>query len=47
LLLTVLPLGAMRGPVPVLVNLVMPVAVLVLLISPSGRAAFARPSTTA
>jgi asparagine N-glycosylation enzyme membrane subunit Stt3 len=47
LLLTVLPIGAMRGPVPVLVNLVMPAAVLVLLISRSGRAAFARPGTTA
>jgi asparagine N-glycosylation enzyme membrane subunit Stt3 len=47
LLLTVLPIGAMRGPVPVLVNLVMPAAVLVLLISRSGRAGFARPGTTA
>ena len=47
LLLTVLPIGAMRGPVPVLVNLVMPAAVLALLISRSGRAAFARPGTTA
>ena len=46
LLLTVLPIGAMRGPVPVLVNLVMPAAVLWLLWSRSGRAAFkkARPS---
>jgi hypothetical protein len=45
-LLTVLPIGAMRGPVPVLVNLVMPAAVLWLLWSRSGRAAFkkARPS---
>jgi uncharacterized membrane protein HdeD (DUF308 family) len=40
LLLTVLPIGAMRGPVPVLVNLVMPGAVLALLLSRSGRAAF-------
>ena len=40
LLLTVLPIGAMRGPVPVLVNLVMPAAVLALLLSRSGRAAF-------
>ena len=40
LLLTVLPIGAMRGPVPVLVNLVMPAAVLALLVSRSGRAAF-------
>jgi asparagine N-glycosylation enzyme membrane subunit Stt3 len=40
LLLMLLPIGAMRGPVPVLVNLVMPAAVLVLLISRSGRAAF-------
>jgi hypothetical protein len=42
LLLTVLPIGAMRGPVPILVNLVMPAAVLALLISRSGRRAFAR-----
>lgn len=47
LLLTVLPIGAMRGPVPVLVNLVMPAAVIFLLMSRSGRAAFARPGTTA
>ena len=47
LLLTVLPIGAMRGPVPVLVNLVMPAAVILLLMSRSGRAAFARPGTTA
>lgn len=40
LLLTVLPIGAMRGPVPVLVNLVMPAAVLWLLWSRTGRAAF-------
>jgi len=45
LLLTVLPIGAMRGPVPVLVNLVMPAAVLFLLVSRSGRAAFAPPGT--
>jgi hypothetical protein len=43
LLLTLLPIGAMRGPVPVLVNLVLPAAVLWLLWSRSGRAAFARP----
>lgn len=43
LLLTVLPIGAMRGPVPVLVNLVMPAAVLALLLSRSGRAAFTKP----
>ena len=47
LLLTVLPIGAMRGPVPILVNLVMPAAVLVLLISRLGRAAFAPPGPTA
>jgi hypothetical protein len=40
LLLTVLPIGAVRGPVPVLVNLVMPASVLWLLWSRSGRAAF-------
>jgi hypothetical protein len=47
LLLTVLPIGAMRGPVPILVNLVMPAAVLVLLMSRSGRAAFARQGSDA
>jgi len=36
----VLPMGAVRGPVPMLVNLVMPDAVLVLLLSRAGRAAF-------
>ena len=41
LLLMVLPIGAVRGPVPVLVNLVMPVSVLSLL-SRSGRAAFTK-----
>jgi hypothetical protein len=40
LLLTLIPIGAMRGPVPVLVNLVMPAAVLALLMSRAGRAAF-------
>jgi hypothetical protein len=40
LLLMVLPIGAIRGPVPVLVNLVMPAAVLWLLWSRPGRAAF-------
>ena len=42
LLLMVLPIGAVRGPVPVLVNLVMPASVLWLLCSRSGRAAFRR-----
>ena len=40
LLLMVLPIGAIRGPVPLLVNLVMPASVLWLLCSRSGRAAF-------
>jgi len=40
LLLMVLPIGAVRGPVPVLVNLLMPASVLWLLWSRSGRAAF-------
>src|SRR5712691_5853801 len=40
LLLMLLPIGAMRGPVPVLVNLVMPASVLWLLWSRSSRAAF-------
>src|SRR6266851_9939443 len=40
LLLMLLPIGAVRGPVQVLVNLVIPAAVLALLISRSGRAAF-------
>jgi len=40
LLLMVLPTGAVRGPVPVLVNLVMPAAVLWLLWTRSGRTAF-------
>ncbi len=47
LLLTLLPIGAMRGPVPVLVNLLLPAAVLWLLWSKSGRAAFARPGSKA
>ncbi len=47
LLLMLLPIGAMRGPVPVLVNLVLPAAVLWLLWSKSGRAAFARPRSEA
>src|SRR5437879_2315143 len=42
LLLMLLPIGAVRGPVPVLVNLVMPASVLWLLCSRSGRAAFRR-----
>ena len=41
LLLLLLPIGALRGPVPILVNLVMPVSVLSLL-SRSGRAAFTK-----
>jgi asparagine N-glycosylation enzyme membrane subunit Stt3 len=47
LLLTLLPIGAMRGPVPVLVNLVLPAAVLWLLWSRSGRRVFARPGKMA
>ena len=47
ILLTLLPIGAMRGPVPVLVNLLLPAAVLWLLWSRSGRAAFARPGSDA
>jgi len=35
-LLGLLPIGAVRGPVPVLVNLVIPLAVLVLLAARSG-----------
>jgi hypothetical protein len=35
-LLALLPIGAVRGPVPVLVNLVIPLAVLVLLAARSG-----------
>jgi hypothetical protein len=42
LLLMLLPIGAMRGPVPVLVNLVLPAAVLWLLWSRASRAAFGR-----
>jgi hypothetical protein len=42
LLLMLLPIGAVRGPVPVLVNLVLPAAVLWLLWSRPGRAAFGR-----
>jgi hypothetical protein len=44
LLLMLLPLGAMRGPVPVLVNLLMPAAVLAALLSRAGRRAFASSS---
>ena len=40
LLLMLLPIGAVRGPVPVLVNLVMPASLLWLLLSRPGRAAF-------
>jgi hypothetical protein len=43
LLLTILPIGAMRGPVPMLVNLVMPASVLWLLWTRSSRAAFRKP----
>lgn len=39
LLLTLLPIGTIRGPVPVLVNLLMPWAVLVLLASASASSA--------
>jgi hypothetical protein len=35
-LLAVLPLGALRGPVPLLVNLAIPLSVLILLASRSG-----------
>jgi len=42
-LLTLLPIGTIRGPVPVLVNLVIPWAVLVLLASGSSRSADPRP----
>jgi hypothetical protein len=44
-LLMLLPIGSMRGPVPVLVNLALPAAVLWLLWSRSTRAAFARPGS--
>ena len=44
LLLMVLPIGAVRGPVPVLVNLMMPAAVLWLLLTRSGRTAFRKPA---
>ena len=44
LLLMVLPIGAVRGPVPVLVNLMMPAAVLWLLWTRSGRTAFRKPA---
>ena len=37
-LLALLPIGTIRGPVPVLVNLVMPLAVLVLLATASRHA---------
>src|SRR5437870_1079826 len=42
-LLALLPIGTIRGPVPVLVNLVIPWAVLVLLASGSSRSAGPRP----
>lgn len=45
LLLALLPIGAVRGPVPVLVNLVLPAAVLGALLSRAGRRAFAPSST--
>ncbi|MEA2634753.1 MAG: hypothetical protein QOH92_1520 [Chloroflexota bacterium] len=47
LLLMLLPIGSMRGPVPVLVNLALPAAVLWLLWSRSARAAFGRPGSDA
>jgi len=40
LLLTLLPLGVMHGPVPLLVNLAMPISILWLLFLPTSRAAF-------
>ena len=43
LLLMVLPIGAVRGPVPVLVNILMPAAVIWLLWTRSGRTAFRKP----
>jgi len=42
-LLTLLPIGTIRGPVPLLANLVIPWAVLVLLASGSSRSADPRP----
>jgi hypothetical protein len=47
-LLALLPIGAVRGPVPVLVNLVIPLAVLILLAARSGdRSAQAGPADPA
>ena len=40
LLLALLPLDALRGPVPQLTNLVLPAAIAGLLLMPSGRKAF-------
>ncbi len=40
LLLTLLPLGVMRGPVPLLVNIALPASVVWLLWRPATRAAF-------
>jgi hypothetical protein len=37
-LLSMLPIGTIRGPVPLLVNLVIPTAVLILLASDAGHA---------
>src|SRR5438067_12836566 len=44
LLLMVLPIGSVRGPGPVLANLMMPAAVLWLLWTRSGRTAFRKPA---
>ena len=43
LLLTLLPLGVMRGPVPLLVNIALPTSILWLLWSRTSRAAFRKP----
>jgi hypothetical protein len=40
LILMLLPIGAIRGPVAVLVNLALPVSVILLLVSRRGRQAF-------
>jgi len=42
LLVMLLPIGALRGPVPQLTNLALPAAVWILLVSPSARRAFGR-----
>ncbi len=43
-LLLLLPVDAMRGPVPLLINLVLPAAVLAILLSRSARAAYRQPA---